>query len=178
MSEVMLDIETLSVAPNATILTIGAIKFSRTGNLKSMDQYEQFYIRVDPKSCESLGSYTDPSTVKWWESQSKEAYYEAIEHPDRVPIEIALKELSKWIGNSKIIWANSPSFDCVILETAYRQCGIQVPWKFWLIRYTRTLFDLAGVKKNDLPDNGEHHALYDCYRQIVGVKRSLKKLNL
>lgn len=174
----MIDIESLAVSPDATVLTIGAIKFYRRGELQSMDKYEKFYVRVDPASCESIGSYTDPDTVKWWNSQSESARYEALEHPDRVPIQTALTKLSEWIGNSKVIWANSPSFDCVILESAYRKCGREPPWRFWLIRDCRTIFDLAGIRKCDLPDGEEHHALHDCYRQIVGVKRALKKLGL
>jgi hypothetical protein len=173
MSNVMIDIECLSVSPDATILTIGAIKFDRKSPLLPMDDYDKFYIRVN---CEDMGFHVDPNTVKWWDSQPKEARYEAIEHPDRVHIKIALIKLSKWIGTSQIIWANSPSFDCIILESAYKKCGLKIPWNFWSTRDCRTIFDLAGIRKFDLPDNDQHHALHDCYRQIVGVKRALKTL--
>jgi hypothetical protein len=177
MSDVMIDIETWSTAPNATILTIGAIKFDRKGGfLKPMGQYETFYVRVDPQSCEAIGCYTDPNTVKWWKNQSRQAQYEAIENPDKMPITEALTKLSKWIGNSRYIWANSPSFDCVILESAYERCGLEIPWKFWNTRDCRTIFDLSGIRKNTLPAGNEHYAVADCYRQIVGVKRALKKL--
>ena len=52
MTEIMLDIETCSTKPNAMILSIAAIKFSRiteiTPELKNM---ETFYVRIDQKSC-------------------------------------------------------------------------------------------------------------------------------
>ena len=176
MKDVMIDIESLSVAPNATILTIGAIKFNRKGSLKSMEEYDSFYIRIDPQSCEDIGCHTDPDTVEWWQNQPSEAIYEALENPDRVSIKSALTKLSEWFGDVEYVWANSPSFDCVILESAYSLCNMEMPWKFWVNRDCRTLFDIANICKSDMPRNEKHHALYDCYRQIVGVKKALKKL--
>lgn len=179
MVDIMIDIESWSAEPNATILTIGAIKFARSGELKPIEKCDTFYIRVDPKSCEAIGCHTDPNTVAWWNSQSEQARYEAIDNPDRVPIKEALTRLSKWIGgNNSVIWANSPSFDCVILESAYKRHKLPIPWKFWLTRDCRTLFDMARVRKYDLPGGGEHNALHDCHRQIAGVKMALKKLGL
>lgn len=178
MTDVMIDIESLSTSPNATILTIGALKFNRKDRLKPLEQYDKFYIRVNIKSCEDIGCHIDPKTIDWWNEQKSTVRYEAIENPDRVSIKDALYSLSNWIGNSKIIWANSPSFDCVILEYAYKQCRMEVPWKWWLTRDVRTILDLAGIRKNDLPNEGEHHALHDCYQQLIGVKRALKKLGI
>lgn len=172
----MIDLETLSVEPDAVVVTIGAIKFNRDEDLKALKDYDTFYIRVDPKSCEEIGCTVDPNTVAWWNKQSRVAQHEALHNTDRIPIRQALTQLSEWLNGSKIIWANSPSFDCVILETAYKKCGIDIPWKFWLTRDCRTLFDLAGIRKRDLPSNGEHHALNDCYTQLIGVSRALSIL--
>ena len=35
---------------------------------------------------------------------------------------------------------------------------------------------IRNVKMSDLPQYGKHHALYDCYRQIIGFQRSEKNL--
>lgn len=174
----MLDLETLSTDSDAVIITIGAIKFNRNEELKPLKDYDTFYVRVDPKSCEEIGCTLDPNTVAWWNKQSKEAKYEALENPDRVPIRQALIALSRWLDGSKIIWANSPSFDCVIMENCYKKCGLLIPWKFWLTRDCRTLYDLAGVKKRDLPSNVEHNALDDCFTQLIGVIKALRILKL
>jgi len=50
------------------------------------------------------------------------------------------------------------------------------PWKFWQVRDTRTVYDLAGLSLKDLDQSNQHHALHDCLRQIDGIKRSLEKL--
>ena len=174
----MIDIETLSTEPNAVVLTIGAIKFNRKEELRALKDYDTFYIRVEPKSCEDIGCTIDSATLNWWNKQSREARFEALEHPDRVPIKDALIALSRWLDGSKVIWANSPSFDCVILENCYKNCKVGIPWKFWLTRDCRTLYDLAGIRKRDLPSNVEHNSLDDCFTQLIGVYKAFRILNL
>lgn len=174
----MLDLETLSVRPNAVILIIGAVKFSRAGSLKPLKKMDVFYRRIELDSCAELGMRVDKATVDWWKQQDEKVYYEALENPDRVPIRQALEEFSIWMRGCKKIWGNGDDFDCTILGEAYDLCAIEKPWNFWDTRDVRTLFDLAGVRKCDLPTDNEHHAVYDCYRQIVGVKRAFKKLRM
>ena len=176
MTDVMIDIETLGVNPDSVVLTIGAIKFKRNEDLKPLDDYEKFYVRIDRDSCTELGCEVDPSTVKWWDRQSSESRYEAIENEDRISIREALIKLSGWLKGNDVIWANSPSFDCVILENVYKKCKLKIPWKFWLTRDCRTLYDLANISKRDIENNKEHHALYDCYSQITGVIKGYHKL--
>ena len=177
--DIMVDIETLSTEPSAVILSIGAIKFKREGDLPDLEKMDQFYTRVSKESCEVLGMHTDNSTVEWWGRQEDAVRFEALENPeDRLPIKEALKKLSEWIGRSNYVWGHGDDFDCVVLNQAYKRCGQPVPWKFWNTRDTRTLFDLAGVRNADLPNNDKHHPIHDCYRQITGVKMSLSKLNL
>ena len=48
----MIDIETLSIKPNATILTIGAIKFNKSIQERPLKDMETFYIRINKNSCE------------------------------------------------------------------------------------------------------------------------------
>lgn len=177
--DIMVDIETLSTDPTAVILSIGAIKFKRKGELKKLEDMDRFYTRVSRESCEVLGMHTDHSTVEWWGRQDESVRYEALENPeDRLPIKEALKKFSEWVGKSNYIWGHGDDFDCVVLNQAYKICGQPVPWKFWNTRDTRTLFDIAGIRNADLPKNDKHHPIHDCYRQIVGVNKSLSALNL
>lgn len=176
----MVDIETLSTQSSAVILSIGALKFDRSETLPdSPDVMDSFYVRVARESCEVLGMHVDPETVRWWNSQAEEVRHEALEDTaERLTIKDALSQLTRWIGGSELIWSHGDDFDCVILSDAYRRCGMKVPWKFWNTRDTRTLFDIAGVKNSDLPANSKHHPIHDCYRQVAGVLKSLRKLNL
>lgn len=178
MTDIMLDLETLSVRPDAAIIIIGAIKFCRKGNILSLEDSDKFYRRITIESCKKAGLRIDNSTMKWWNEQAKDVRYEALENPDRVPLEQALQEFSIWMGNSTYVWGNGDDFDCTILGEAFSRCNMEIPWKFFLTRDCRTLFDLAGIKKADLPRGLEHHAIHDCYRQIVGVKNSLRRLSL
>ena len=176
--EVMLDIETLSTSPDAVILTLGAIKWNRRGELKPMSSMSKFYRRITLDSCLELGRKVDKDTKKWWDEQDADVRYEAFEHPDRIPLKQALEEFFRWYGSSRNVWSNGDDFDCVIVGESARACGLDVPWKFWQTRDVRTLYDLGNIRKSDLPNDLVHNALYDCYSQIVGVKKALENLNL
>ena len=177
--DVMIDIETLSTRPNAAIVSIGAIKFSRHGDLPLLDAMNQFYVRVSRESCETCGMHVDPQTIEWWNKQDAEIRYEALENPnDRLTIKDALTKLSEWFAGSQFIWGHGDDFDCVVLGEAFRACDMKVPWNFWNTRDTRTLFDIAGVRNSDLPANDKHHPIHDCYRQITGVKKALSKITI
>jgi hypothetical protein len=175
-NEIMIDIETLGVRPGAVILTIGAIKFDRVGTIKQIEQMDTFYRRIQITSCEEVGLTTEQDTINWWHKQDKQVFYETIENPDRVPIKQALIDFSEWFGDSKIVWANSPNFDCVMVEDAMNRCGLQVPWKFWNLRDCRTIFDIGGVRLKDFNNKQCHNAIQDCYVQISALKHSLSIL--
>jgi hypothetical protein len=176
-TEIMIDLETLSVRSDAAIVVIGAVKFSRIGGLKPLDELDTFYRRIDLESCVENGNRVDEETMKWWKQQDKDARYEALENPDRMPLRQALVEFATWMKGSTFIWANSPDFDCTILAESYHKCNMAVPWKFWNTRDCRTLFDLGGISKKDLPTGDEHNALHDCYRQLAGFKKAIENLS-
>lgn len=177
--EIMLDIETLGVRPNCCILIIAAIKFNRQKKLGNLPDTDSFYRRIDITSCKNIGMSIDSSTVEWWDTQPDNIRYEALESDGRISIQQALLEFDEWIGNNPntLVWGNGDDFDCTILGEAYTLCGMEIPWKFWNTRDLRTLYDIAQVKKKDLPKNNkEHHALYDCYYQIKGLHKAFMLL--
>jgi len=182
MKDLMIDIETLSTRQNACVMTIGAIKFDRHAKeTRSLNEYKRcsntFYERITIESCKNLNLDIDEDTMKWWGSQSKTAQYEIFEHKDRVTIDVALKKLKEFARGCTHVWSQG-SFDTVILEEVYKRCGIEKPWKFWNVRDTRTLFDLADVDLKKIKVDGceAHNALDDCYIQLVGVHHALQKL--
>lgn len=181
--EVMVDLETLSTRPGGVILIIGAIKFKRNEiwneniDKKDLEKFDTFYKRITIDSCIEKGMIVDSETLKWWNKQDNVIKYEALNNPDRIPIKQALQEFSNWFGNDRtLIWGNGSSFDCGILGEAYKRCDMTIPWKFWLERDLRTIMDIGGVRACDLPQYNKHHALFDCYRQIVGLKRALRNI--
>lgn len=179
MKDIMIDIETLSTNSNSVILTLGAVKFNRGKDIELLENCETFYRRINLDSCMNLGMKMDNETLNWWLEQSNEAKYEALENKDRQDIKFVLKEFSEWVGNiNNYIWGHGDDFDCVILDNAYKCCGIQTPWKFWNTRDTRTLFDITKVNLKDVHSEHEHNSLHDAYRQVKCVKLAFTKFNL
>ena len=178
MTDVMIDLETLSTEPNAVVLTLGAVKFNRRGPTRSLDELDHFYKRIEIQSCLDVGLHTSPETQDWWKIQGDDARYEALAHKERVPLIQALNEFSAWFKGAHCVWSHGATFDCVILEQAYKACGLSAPWMFWEARDTRTLFDIAGVRIKDFPVKVEHHALHDAFRQVLATKASIHKIGL
>ena len=173
----MIDLETLSTRPNAVILVIAGVKFNRTSKITELKKMDTFYKRVEIDSCLIRGMHSDAGTRRWWDKQPAEIREEAFGNP-REELSIVLRQFIEWLGESEIIWSHGATFDIVIMNEAFRRCNIEVPWKFWNCRDTRTLYDIAGVRNSELPKLARHHALHDCHRQIWGVKMSMKRLGL
>ncbi len=173
-TDIMIDLETLDVLPSATILTIGAVKFDPFGMDVEEPACEKFYVKVDVDSCDRIGCTVSQSTLDWWASQSKAAQDAAFDPTDRVPIEEAMTQLYKFCWGAKRVWSHGAGFDIIILEHIFRKIGKAIPWQFWEVRDTRTLFDI-GVNP-ERPPVLAHHALEDAWNQAVGVQNVYKKL--
>jgi exodeoxyribonuclease VIII len=101
---------------------------------------------------------------------------EAFSPEDRVPLVDAIDQFHKFAWGCDCFWSHGATFDLVILEDIYRQLGKPMPWNFWQLRDTRTLFDLGYSP--DMPKGGKHDALQDAIRQAVGVQNIYAKLNI
>ncbi len=170
----MIDMETLDVLPSASILTIGAVKFDPFGDDVKEPNCEKFYVKVDLDSCDRLGRTVSQSTLDWWSKQSKEAQEEAFSPDGRVDIVDAMNQLYKFCWGAKRVWSHGAGFDIIICENIMRQIGKAIPWSFWEVRDTRTLFDI-GIDPHR-PPVLKHHALEDAWNQAVGVQNVFKKL--
>ena len=173
-TDVMIDLETLATSPNASILTIGAVKFNPFGDELNDREMDSLYIKVDLDSCDLLGLETSDDTIAWWSQQSKEAQEEAFSESNRINISDAFNQLYKFCWGAKRVWSHGASFDVVICENVFRKIGKAVPWNFWQVRCTRTLFDI-GINPNR-PPVLKHHALEDAWNQAVGVQNVYKTL--
>jgi hypothetical protein len=170
MANLMIDLETIGVAPGATILTIAAQSFDPFGT----GYYPQhYYARIDLNSQENRT--VDESTLNWWATQPAAARDEAFAEHNRVPLDQALDELGKLIWNSNFLWCQGPTFDCTILEHAYKSYNKPIPWQYFKVRDSRTLCSIW-------PDRPKppttHHALEDCRRQIDLVQATLRHFDI
>jgi DNA polymerase III epsilon subunit-like protein len=171
--DIMLDIETADTTPTARILSIGAVKFYRHDTIDSADT---FYRRIDRESCVSKGLTESKATLFWWSQQSDDAKNEAFNHPDRSDLHATLSDFIEWFKpTSGIVWAKGPSFDCTIMEHAFKACELEPPWKFWNQRDCRTAADISGIGRFD--KKPLHNALDDCHQQIDELRHAFRAIN-
>jgi hypothetical protein len=85
-----------------------------------------------------------------------------------------MTQLYKFCWGAKRVWSHGAGFDVIICEHLFRKMGKAIPWQFWEVRDTRTLFDI-GINPNRPPVLA-HHALEDAWNQAVGVQNVYKAL--
>lgn len=172
MASIMIDLETADITPSAVILTVGAQMFDPLGEGILEGENAQYYARVDTDS--QPNRTIDDGTLAWWATQPQESQDEAFGLENRVPLKEVLERLYKMIWASKHVWTNG-AFDMTILENAYKQVGMALPWKYHVVRDTRTVYSLWP----DLPKpEAAHHALDDCWRQIALLQATLQHLGI
>jgi hypothetical protein len=168
---VMIDIETVGLERGAAIVEIGAVQFTPdavTG--------ETFHRSVSLTSCQEAGLHIDADTVEWWLGDQPELASEVL--VGGVDLADALIAFVDWCNDIEPheVWANSPSFDCEMLEHAGEQVGVSMPWEFYQERDVRTLDSLPhGV---DIEQQGvEHTALDDAIYQARVASAILHKVS-
>ena len=84
----MIDLETLSTRPNATILTIGGVKFDP---YKNTEPSQGMYYRVDVDSQTEMGRDVMDETIEWWGKQAQDVREEALGDHDRIDLKYLIK---------------------------------------------------------------------------------------
>ena len=174
MIHAMIDLETLSTNPNATILTVGGVKFDP---YTLIEPSQGMYFRVDVDSQTAMGRDVMQETLDWWGTQDKAIMEEALGDNDRISISEMLKTINKWCVGVDVFWSQGPLFDYAILQDFYAQMKTPVPWNYWQIRDSRTLFSLVPRDPNE-KRTGLHNALEDCYFQAKKVQKTYKQLGI
>jgi hypothetical protein len=210
---VMVDIETLDTGPRAKILSIGALVFDPWRPAEAAEDAQReaaacsFYAVINAASYDDApaGAFTESgATRQWWQRQPAPVRDEVLANAAAKPWREALRSFSAWVdarvaaapaGCRLSVWANSPCFDCVILENAFRQAAAQgadapggaAPWAYYMLRDVRTLGFLCGTtfaqfcraRRSDRQRGRhlqQHHALDDCRTQAAFVQHALRKI--
>lgn len=168
----MVDLETMAVSPNAVVLSLGAVHFNPWGN----GYGDKLYFKIDLDDQDKLGREIDPNTLDWWSKQDPKIMEEAFSSDDRIPVTQAIELFHKFAWGCDAFWSHGATFDLVIIENLYRQLKKPVPWQYWQLRDTRTLFDLGFDP--DMPKDSKHDALQDAIRQSVGVQNIFAKMKI
>ncbi len=148
----MIDLETLGVDPECVVLTIGAIKFNPFSN---QEPHNGLYLRCN----------VDEQT---------EIRDEALSDDDRTTVENVTKAINKFCVGLDYIWCQGPTFDFTILQNFYKMAGKPVPWNYWQIRDSRTLFKMMPKDPRKAIQSDLHNALADCYYQAKCVQQTYK----
>ena len=160
---IVVDLETLSTHSNACIVSIGACL------IENLEITDTFYTNVNGIEGRQAGLHVEQDTIKWWEEQPKEIR-EAWQR-DPKPLGEALDLFSRFYGSDGLIWGYGSNFDVVILESAYRALGKELPWKFWDIACLRTLMTVLDKR---LPKANNHNAMDDATAQANMLIEILK----
>jgi exodeoxyribonuclease VIII len=168
----MVDMETLAVSPSAVVLSLGAVHFDPY----STGYGDSIYFRIDLDDQDTLGREVDPKTIDWWSKQDPAIMEEAFSLDNRIPLVDAMDQFHRFAWGCSAFWSHGATFDLVILENIYRQLNKPLPWNYWQLKDTRTLFDLG--QDPEMPQGSKHDALQDAIRQAVGVQNVYRKLNI
>lgn len=178
-NDIMIDIEALDTTPYCVILSIGVVRFDPKGSgvvdkmtlLPTIEEQTEVFNRV-----------INDDTIRWWGEQNPAALEEAFTDKGRISFHECMDKLYKYGWNRNAVWSHGAAFDIVACETAMRQTLTQysnpIPWPFYKVRDTRTLYDLAGVRLTDGGHVTSHRAVDDAERQAIVVQKAYRKLGL
>ncbi len=183
----MVDIETLSTAVNAVVLSVGAAEFDPFTDKIEREFYRE--LRLDMQR----GRHISGDTVQWWAKQLTENNAENIltnPNSEKLDPHNAVFSLAEFFKSRAygvtspeeyddiIVWACDPDFDLAILSNLYGELNLPVPWKFWNTRSVRTVRMLNKIAGIEMPKSPvTHNALEDCIRQAKEVSAMLSMLH-
>lgn len=187
---IMIDIETLGLRPGAPISSIGYCHFDWSGVKDS---------GIIPINLEigNIGKNADPSTIKFWLQQPKDAIIKTFFRDGQLTWVEALMLLAEKVRFNERefgegVWANGPLFDLAHLEFWYDQMTEKVPWSHRSPRDCRTFYETAGMLtgwdratvtkrlKETHKDLVEHDAEHDAILQtllVIDARNAMMRLN-
>lgn len=168
MIHLMIDLEALSLQPNALVLQIGAVIFDKD---RIHGQFECYLNQMEQKRAD-YRFHVDQKTEQWWANQNDEAkkVLEKSRLSDVTP-EKAREAFNIFVASHLIadepflVWSNGADFDIPVIKNLF---GGQVPWKYTNQRCYRTekrLFRHPSIsRKGEL-----HNAVWDAVHQAENL---------
>ena len=185
--EIMIDIETLDTKPSAVVASIGMAAFDPAADYEVLGT---FHCCLDWNAQIAKGRTVSQPTLQFWFQQSPAAINSQLFNPIQHEVLWALRDVQYFVarfsdpaagdnGPSKF-WANSPSFDMVILESLARDFGTTAPWTFRQTFDLRTLelaAEEAGYDFRSVINHAPHDPVQDCLAQIERVRLAREHLS-
>ncbi len=180
---VSIDIETLSLEPNAVVLSIGACI---VGTDKT------FYATCNVEQQIRAGRDVSKDTMAFWSTQPVvfiDLLTDCIQNPDCTLL-VALTRLEKFISENcaepPLVYSKG-RLDFDVLEEAYKSTGanttvdqFRIPWTYRGVRCLRTLIEAAKIDEANLPfrNPDAHNALSDSLYQAEIIELAREELGI
>lgn len=176
--EIMLDIETLALTPDAAIWEVAACPFEFPDQMIDLFTDPAYVIASDKYAI-------DVDTVRWLKSDDGPAAH-FLDWRDRGKpssavhqIHAALCRIGGFQNQNTIWWAKNSPFDFPILEHTFRVNGLAPPWHrsnkacMYTLRIeaTRIINDRGGMFPHLEKSDKAHQAAEDVRVQIENVRR-------
>lgn len=176
--DIMIDMETVSLAENAGILSLAMLPFSRG---KETLGIEPFSRTVDLASCFMAGMCMTGSQ-EWWMKQEPKAV-SAIVNAEKQSISHVMNDAHTYLSAlaetyELIMWSRGTDFDFPKLEWCFRKfVEKDSPYCYWNKRDVRTIIHEMRIDETQFEFEGiKHNALDDCRHQVKLVREALLRI--
>lgn len=177
--DVMIDMETVSNAENAGILSLAFLPFNRYG--EDVD-IEPFYKVIDLASCYMAGMNM-VSCQEWWMKQDPKAISAIVNAPKKENISAVINEAFGYLSAlaeqyELIIWSRGTDYDFPKLEWCLRKFVEKpTPYEYYNKRDVRTWVKETALDESQFEFEGvKHNALDDCRHQVKLLQASFNQL--
>lgn len=182
-NHMMIDLETLDTRPSAVVFQVGVLVFKDIvpENFRTNLILEEKIYHLDILDQIMAGRTVDLETVRWWQTQKVDAWYRSAN--EITSTRDLFQDITYFYSKHEVkcLWANSPSFDTVIMRSLRESLGIS--WKFpsfrqdMDLRTLKQMFKMNGRESPMPKKETTHNALQDCRDQFQEVVHYLGDFN-
>ena len=181
----ILDCESLGVADNSIVLSIGMTYFDEGESPTFDDLLERgYYTKCERKEQKAAGRIAEADTLAWWEDQGSEAR-EVLSNKDVLPFKRWSREFKEWLEDHECDDHSTIMSRGLIDERFVNTCFLSFNkpriFNYWQFRDTRTALDLlCGTSEGprcDLDGFIKHNALHDAAADALRLCIAFKKAN-
>lgn len=175
--QVVVDLETWGLENHAIIISIGAVAFEEiTGTFTPLSSFHQ---TINPDQGRSISV----STLLWWMHPDRAAawadWQKSFEESG-AELDEALYGFAEWLNEGETpegVWGNGVLFDNAILNNAYKQFKIPVPWGYRQDQDYRTLkgrYPSLGFVQPALAHNALNDAMAEA-RHLHAILQHIRR---
>ena len=177
MHHVMADIETLGLADDCVILSIGGVKFDKYNIL------DKFHVGIDPVDAERYGLKIDAATAwNYWADPKRDEARKRLFELEKVDLHSALSGFAQWVCETAAVergslWGKGATFDNVRIKNAFKAVGVESPFSYRQDECYRTLANrcpLVAYKQVGVA----HDALDDAMSQALHMQAICHQLGI